>query len=130
MPFSKKLLLSVVVIIFLVAISIYSLFYSKHITNTYGNHNTTLEELTSIGKQSPQVNQLLQNGSVQINYRQLDQSEIQSFIKSGVISSNISNEIYSVDFLSNRTNSGITLIIDLENKNILRSQIVVEVGIT
>jgi len=71
---------------------------------------------------------MLQDSSVQVKYKKLTGDQIKNFVDSGQIPS-ASSEIYMVDFISSKTNSGITLFIDLENKNILKSQTVVGVSV-
>lgn len=115
----------------LVLISIlFILFITIFLSKSYfiPKPSNLLEELKTIARQNPQVSQLLQDKSIQTSYRKLTAGQIQNLIDTGQISSDISSEIYMVDFISSQTNSGITLIIDLENKNILKSQTVVGVG--
>jgi CRISPR/Cas system CSM-associated protein Csm4 (group 5 of RAMP superfamily) len=120
---SKKI---IVLISILMLIILFVILFS---TYTIKPADLTLEELKNIAKQNSQVNTLLQDKSVQINYRKLTAGQIQNLIDSGQISSDVSSEIYMVDFISSQTNSGVTLIIDLENKNILKSQTVVGVSV-
>ena len=120
----KTLLLAVAVFLLFI---IFLVFYSKNFTLTPSD--LILEELKSIASKNSQANQLLQDSSVQVKYKKLTGNQIKNFVDSGQIPSGASSETYMVDFISSKTNSGITLFIDLENKNILRSQTVVGVSV-
>jgi hypothetical protein len=119
----KTLLLAAVALISIIFVLF---FFSKNFIPT--SSDLILGELKSIAAKNSQANQMLQDSSVQVNYEKLTGDQIKNFVDSGQIPS-ASSEIYMVDLISSKTNSGITLIIDLENKNILKSQTVVGVSV-
>ena len=119
----KTLLLAAVALIFIIFVLF---FFSKNFIPT--SSDLILGELKSIAAKNSQANQMLQDSSVQVKYKKLTGDQIKNFVDSGQIPS-ASSEIYMVDFISSKTNSGITLFIDLENKNILKSQTVVGVSV-
>ena len=128
MDFTKKWLIFGVLLLILGVVIVYIVYYPQaHLPQT--NTVSTLQKLKSIAQNNNQANQMLKDNSTQINYKKLSSDQIQSFIKSGLISTNVSDEVYSVDFISSKTNSGITLLIDLENKNLLKVQTVVGVSV-
>jgi hypothetical protein len=93
----------------------------------FSEKDVKLQQLKAIAMQNSEANQLLQNPNSKISYNKLSEGQIQNFINSGQISSSASKEVYLFDIISSQ-NSGLTLFIDLENKNVLKSQTVVEVG--
>jgi uncharacterized membrane protein YvbJ len=120
----KKILIAIAVIL---AILIIFTFLPSKINLNFSEKDVKLQQLKDIAMQNSQANQLLQNPNSKISYSKLSEGQIQNFINSGQISSSASKEVYLFDIISSQ-NSGLTLFIDLENKNVLKSQTVVEVG--
>ena len=115
---NKKILIVVAIILI---ISISYIFLANIMRK-----GTVLDKLKDIAMQNSEANQLLKEPNSKISYSKLSEGQIQNFINSGQISSSASKEVYLFDIISSQ-NSGLTLFIDLENKNILKSQIFVEV---
>lgn len=85
----------------------------------------TLEELKTIAKESP----LIKNyAKIEPSYIKLSEQDIQSSVSAGLLPPNISSEIYRVDYIIPRFATGISLIIDLENRKILKTQNIVGIG--
>ena len=122
-PIVKTVLISSIILLIII---VYISFSSLKRTAEKKELDRISNELNDIAKKSTLAKDYIKYDP---RYRKLSQQEINSSISAGFISPDISSEIYVVDYVEPDLKVGISLTIDLENKEILRTQQIVAIGV-